>query len=404
MNTSSSRIIYDVAVIGGGIAGAGIARDAALRDLKIVLFEKNTFGSGTSSKSSKLIHGGIRYLETAWSELKKGRLTEARKNFCFVFTSLRESKLLRKIAPELVQPLPLLIPVLKNDGRALWEIFLGSWLYFFLSFLSGPAKLPKILWNKRALQKILPSIDLEKVRAGVVIWDHWTDDQALVKQTMLSAVRHGANALEHAEVVTYSFDPSNDHYEIKVRQNGSEQIYYSKKMINASGPWLDELRERGNEKTDDFIVPVAGCHLNFKKFIPHSVILQAKDGRIFFVINIGEISRVGTTERLCADPDSVEPTETEIEYLLENLKNYFPALRLDKSQIIGRDAGIRPLARPANEKTVHTISREHEVRIGPTGVIHVIGVKLTDHRRAAEKVINRLSKKRSLTQRTPLDV
>ena len=402
MKNEVSKNSFDLAIIGGGIAGAGIARDAALRGLKTVLFEKNSFGSGTSSKSSKLIHGGIRYLETAWTELKKGHALEAWKNFRFVFTSLRESKNLRKIAPELVRPLALLIPVLKNDKRGLWEIYLGGWLYFFLSLLSGPVKLPKILWNKNEVQKILPSMGLQEVKAGVVIRDYWTHDRELVKRIMFSAMRHGAAAFENAEVTSYSFDPESGHYEIRTRQNESEQVYHSKKLVNAGGPWVDQIRGRGNEKMDDFIVPVAGSHIVFKKFIPHSVILQAKDGRPFFVINIGKYSRVGTTERVCKEPDAVEPTEAEIEYLLKSLKNYFPALNLGRAQIIGRDAGIRPLARPKDEKSAHTISREHEIRIGPTGVIHVLGVKLTDHRRAAEKVVDLVSKKKCVTQKTPL--
>src|SRR3990167_5648180 len=108
---------YDIAVIGGGIAGAAIARDAALRGLKVVLFEKNTFGSGTSSKSSKLIHGGIRYLELAWNALKQGKFQEAWKNFHFVFSSLAESAILEKIAPILVQPINLVLPIYKKEGR-----------------------------------------------------------------------------------------------------------------------------------------------------------------------------------------------------------------------------------------------------------------------------------------------
>src|SRR3989338_6618049 len=120
---------YDIAVIGGGIAGAAIARDAALRGLSVVLFEKDTFGSGTSSKSSKLIHGGLRYLELAWNALKRGRLIEAWKNFHFVFASLCESTLLEKIAPGLIKPIDLVVPIYKNESGSPRLIYLGTILY-----------------------------------------------------------------------------------------------------------------------------------------------------------------------------------------------------------------------------------------------------------------------------------
>src|SRR3989338_1889368 len=126
MQIDHSDLIYDVAVIGGGIAGAGIARDASLRGLKVVLFEKNRFGSGTSSKSSKLIHGGIRYLELSWNALRTAKFGEAWKNLRFVFLSLKETRVLKKIAPDLVQSLPLLIPIYKGAPRGRLSIFFGA--------------------------------------------------------------------------------------------------------------------------------------------------------------------------------------------------------------------------------------------------------------------------------------
>lgn len=395
--------IYDVAIVGGGIAGAGIARDAALRGLKTILFEKSMFGCGTSSKSSKLIHGGIRYLETAWVELKKGRLTAAWKNFRFVFTSLKESRILSEIAPELVRPIPLLIPVFKNSGRNRWSVYAGCWLYFLLSSLSGKTKAPKILWSKEQVLKILPPIRPAGLKGGVIIWDHCTDDAELVKQTIFSAARAGAEAFENAKVTGYSFNGEKKIYEIRVEQNGRAQVHRARKLINAGGPWVDRIRALGRERTEDLILPVAGSHVSFKKFTPHSVILEAEDHRPFFVINLGEYSRVGTTERRHDDPDAVEPTEAEVDYLLRSLQKYFPGLNLDQSQIVEKDAGIRPLARPKKDgSSVHSISREHELFIGPTGVIHVIGVKLTDHRRAAEEVVDKITRRKSRTRRTPL--
>jgi len=162
----------------------------------------------------------------------------------------------------------------------------------------------------------------------------------------------------------------------------------------------------------DYLVPTAGCHINFKKFIPTSTLLQAKDNRFFFVINTGGISRVGTTERVHKNPDNVTATDEEIDYLLASLKKYFPAVHLQKSDIIHKDAGVRPLATSDKQTALTQISREHEIRISKSGMLNVLGVKLTDHRRAAKEVVDLVLKDKSLhhpnvtlkcmTHKTPL--
>lgn len=382
--------IFDLAIIGGGIAGAGIARDASMRGLSVLLVEKNTFGSGTSSKSSKLIHGGIRYLELAWLAVKRWNFSEARKNFRFVFSSLRETHTLAKIAPHLVKPIGLVIPIYKQAGRSVFTIYAGTLLYAVLAMLTGSKKKPKILANPKAVLKFLPNLNPEGLAGGVLIWDHWTQDQKLVEATLESAVKHGARAMERAEFTGYSFDKDKSVYRLSVVMHGYSHRYAARKIINASGPWVDKIRQMIHERHEDFIVPVAGSHLNFKKFTDHSAILQAEDNRIFFVINMKDISRVGTTERLQTDPDRVEPAKEEIDYLMRALKKYFPASGLSEKDILSRDSGIRPLARPKNDANPNAISREHEVRVSPKGIVHVLGVKLTDHRRAAEEIVDSL--------------
>ena len=153
MPTDPSDMIYDIAIIGGGIAGAGIARDASLRGLSVVLFEKSFFGAGASSKSSKLIHGGIRYLELSWDALKKAKFREAWKNLKFVFFSLGECRILARIAPDLIKPLPLLIPIYKNSPRGRLSIFMGAGLYTLLSLLSGGGRIPKVFFRKKFFSK-----------------------------------------------------------------------------------------------------------------------------------------------------------------------------------------------------------------------------------------------------------
>ena len=380
--------IYDVAIIGGGIAGAAIADEASARGLRVVLFEKNTFGSGTSSKSSKLIHGGIRYLETAWQAFKRFDFLEGFKNFRFVFVSLQQSRLLQKTWPNLVKPIALFIPILKKGNRSRWTVYAGCWIYFVLASFSGKALPPKFFWTKKSALEVMPDLDENNLIGGVLIWDHWTDDQKLVEATIARAAFNGAETFEHAEVLNYFYDNPNKHYEIKIKMPGEELKFLSKKLVNASGPWVDLVRAQNGPAKEHFLSTVAGAHLTLKKFLPHSVILEALDHRIFFVINIGDKARVGTTERFHENPDNVEPTEDEITYLLKNLRRYFPKMTFDPKDILSKDAGVRPLVKPKFEKSHHEISREHEIRQDALGVFHVLGVKLTDHRRAAKEAVD----------------
>ena len=404
---SRENTIFDVAIIGGGIAGTGIARDAALRGLNVILFEKNTFGSGTSSKSSKLIHGGIRYLELSWLALIQLNFPEAWKNFCFVLSALKESAVLERIAPDLVLPIELVLPIYKRAGQSVLAIYFGTLLYGLLSYLSGNRRFPRILPSKSTVLKLIPNLNPKDLVGGVIIWDHCVNDKQLVEKTMASAQNAGTIGLEQTFVKSYQFNEDEKIYTLAVEQNNQTRVYQSRILIDASGPWVDKIRDSAHEKTEEFIVPVAGSHITLKQFTDYSVILQADDKRIFFVINLGSSARVGTTERIHKDPDTVKPTEQEVEYLLCALERYFPQIHFDSGDIISKDAGIRPLAKPKEALALHSISREHEIRIGPTGVVHVLGVKLTDHRRAAEDVVNQIAKElklnvKSETNRIPL--
>ena len=405
-------LIFDVIVIGGGIAGSAIARDAALRGLKTALFEKHTFGSGASSKSSKLIHGGIRYLEIAWERLKQGSPGESWKNLRFVFSALRESRILRKIAPELVTPISILVPLYSSGKRSRWMIYLGAILYSKLALLAGSFRPPRLYFSAEAVLKEQPELDRKNLLGAVKIWDHVTDDQRLVLANLASARANGAECSEHSEILSYRYDFEMNAFELTLKQAPGTKKVWARKLINASGAWVDELRERGKEHQKDFILPVAGAHVNVKRFLPSSVLLEANDGRFFFVINIGDISRIGTTERLVKNLDKVDATTEEVDYLLRSVSRYFPTIRLSKKDILSTDAGVRPLAVPDFNVAPNHVSREHQIRVGPSGVVHVLGVKLTDHRRAAEEVLDRLvpsmlshcpkAKRKTSTHRIPL--
>lgn len=391
MSVPEENKLYDIAIIGGGIAGAGIARDAALRGMSVLLLEKDLFGSGTSSKSSKLIHGGLRYLETAWSAFTRGDAREARKNFYFVFASLKETRILRRIAPDLVEPIDLVVPVYRGGARSRWVVFAGCFLYALLAFAAGTGRWPTFLFSKKTVLKKIPPLNSKNLVGGVIIGDCRTNDRSLVRATIESARRAGTVALEHARVTGYTVDAMEKTVRVSFEENGLPKNALCRKLVNASGPWLDKVRSENGESGEKILLPIAGSHLEFKCFLPHSVILQAEDNRVFFVINVGDVSRVGTTERPCEDPDRVRATPEETSYLLKELAHYFPGLKFTETDILSRDAGIRPLAKPRRNLSPNAVSREHEVRVGPTGVVHVLGVKLTDHRRAAEKITDALA-------------
>jgi glycerol-3-phosphate dehydrogenase len=351
------------------------------------------FGSGTSSKSSKLIHGGIRYLEIAWASLLRGRLREAWQNYRFVFSALKECRRLEKIAPNLVTPLALLIPIYRSDPRRKWTVFAGAYLYFLLALFSGETRMPKIYASKRRILSKLPSLNPDGLLGGIRIWDRLVDDTALVQATIASACRCGARCYERTQVMNYK--KLNDSiYEIEVRDpQGVVHRIRSRSLVNASGPWVDTVQKLGGEFIRNFIAPIAGSHITLKRFLPYSVILQARDHRIFFCINIKDHVRIGTTEWRCDDPDNVIVPEKDIHYFIEALAFYFPEHKITVADIVSKDAGIRPLYRSSKATSPNAISREHEILESDAGVLHVAGVKLTDHRRAAEDVVDVLVKK-----------
>lgn len=385
-STPTETPVYDIAVIGGGIAGAGIALEASKQNLKVILFEKNTFGSGTSSKSSKLIHGGLRYLEVAWSALLKLNFFGFWKNFRFVFLALRETHTLAREWPELIKDIELLMPIYRHQGRNKGSIFFGTWLYGFLSRLSGGNRATRLLPNAEKVLEFEPGLSPDGLLGGVIVWDHVTDDLALVRAIIRKAAQLGTSLHENNPVIRYHRDRQSGIFEVETTCG----FFYARKLINATGAWVDQLRAQGTGRKSEMIVPVAGAHIETKPFCRYSSILQANDGRLFFVINRGKSARIGTTERIERNPDQVAVTQDEITYLLKGVASFFPKSSPRPEDILSVDAGIRPLAKPARTVSLNQISREHEFVKDEMGCMHVLGVKLTDHRRAARELLKKL--------------
>jgi glycerol-3-phosphate dehydrogenase len=388
----------DAVVIGGGMAGAGVARDLALRGASVALFEKGDFASGTSSKSSKLIHGGLRYLELA--------------DFKLVRESLREKKTLERLAPHLVRPLPFLVPVYRGAARGLIKVRIGMWLYDLLTPGKNTERY-RVLRPVDALS-MEPSVRADDLRgAGYYFDDLLLYPERLCLENVLSAARHGARVLNYCEVE--EFVPGRRGLDgVKVRDllSGHVQAVRAKTIVNCGGPWVDRLRAMAQvaDRSPRLLRTTKGIHCLLPRMTDRAVYLSAHDERMIFVIPWREFSLVGTTDTdFEGDPDRLWATREEVTYLLDEVAKVLPDKRVTLENVAYTYAGVRPLSfEPGASAT--KVSREHKVvPEGPDGhFLSVTGTKLTCFRSLAESVGDRVMRalgrnEPSRTARTMLD-
>ena len=367
----TQNIKYDIFIIGGGINGAGIARDASGRGLKVYLAEKGKVGSATSSWSSKLIHGGLRYLENY--------------EFKLVAESLREREVITKIAPSITKPLPFVIPHTKKL-RSKLLIRLGLFLY---DNLGGKSKIPKsskINFNKK-YQNILQS----KFSDGFQYYDVQVDDKKLVEMNIDDAKKMGAIIAEDTKVI--NANRIDNYWEITL--NNNEKIK-SKILINAAGPWINEIVNnvlKINAKKS--IRLVRGSHIITKKLYDEEVAftLQNEDNRIVFVIPYkGEYSLIGTTEVDVDTPDNPSISNEEKIYLINTINNHF-IKQISQEDIVETYSGIRPLIEDFKEAS--KVTRDYVFDLNSennmTPLLNIYGGKLTTYRKLSEKVMEELS-------------
>ena len=370
----------DAVVIGGGMAGAGVARDLALRGASVALFEKGDFASGTSSKSSKLIHGGLRYLELG--------------DFKLVRESLREKKTLERLAPHLVRPLPFLVPIYRGAARGLITVRIGMWLYDLLA----PGKTTERSRVLRPVDALAmePSVRAEDLRgAGYYFDDLLLYPERLCLENVLSAVRHGARAFNYCEVE--EFVPGRRGIEgVKVRDllSGQVQLVRATAIVNSAGPWVDRLRAmaRVADRSPRVVRTTKGIHCLLPRMTDRAVYLSTRDERMIFVIPWREFSLVGTTDTdFEGDPDRLWATREEVTYLLEEVAKVLPDKRATFDNVSYTYAGVRPLSFEPGA-SVSKVSREHKViPEGPDGrFLSVTGTKLTCFRSLAEDVGDRV--------------
>lgn len=369
---------FDLVVVGGGITGAGIARDAALRGLKVALVEKLDFGAGTSSKSSKLIHGGLRYLE-------QGELG-------LVFESVNERKRLMKLARHLVRPLPFLVTNFKGDRRWLATLALGLWIYDALCFF-GNYRNHTTFGAKKTLA-LEPGLRSNGLVGGILYYDCVTDDARLTLECALDAQALGAVVLNHAKAGKLLRDPSGKISGVVVHdeESGSTIEAKARVVINATGPWSDEVRALASEP--GILKPTKGIHVvidNARLPVKHALMMQSpRDKRAVFCIPWG-LGRtvVGTTDTFFdGSPDKVLPTKQDVDYLLETANSYFPTAELVPADVLATWSGLRPLLKPEDESEgASAVSREHEIYDSP-GFVTIAGGKLTTFRRMAAEVVD----------------
>ena len=370
----------DAVVIGGGMAGAGVARDLALRGASVALFEKGDFASGTSSKSSKLIHGGLRYLELG--------------DFKLVRESLREKKTLERLAPHLVRPLPFLVPIYRGAPRGLITVRIGMWLYDLLT----PGKTTE---RYRVLQPVdaltmEPSVRAEDLRgAGYYFDDLLLYPERLCLENVLSAARHGARAFNYCEVEEFVHGRRGIEG-VKVRDllSGQVQLVRAATIVNCAGPWVDRVRAMAKvaDRSPRVVRTTKGIHCLLPRMTDRAVYLSARDERMIFVIPWREFSLVGTTDTdFEGDPDRLWATREEVTYLLEEVAKVLPDKRATFDNVSYTYAGVRPLSFEPGA-SASKVSRDHKViPEGPDGrFFSVTGTKLTCFRSLAEDVGNRV--------------
>ena len=366
---------FDIGIIGAGIQGAGVAQAAAAAGYRVAVWEQTAIASATSSRSSKLIHGGLRYLESG--------------QFSLVRKSLAERALLLKNAPSLVKAVPFYIPVYATTQRRPWQIRLGLSLYALLGNLSHTARFKKITSTMRAQKDALNPNDLQ---ALYQYWDAQTDDAALTKAVVHSAQTLGAEVFCPARVMTIK--RIDKRYEVTVAQNGVEQTFFCHVLINAAGPWVNQVLEIVKPAVSQLAIDlVQGTHILVDDPAPSGIYyLEApQDHRAVFVMPWKGKTLIGTTESPFdgGDPAEVKPHQHEIEYLQQVYQHYFPQR---SGKLLDAFAGLRVL--PQQENNYFNRPRDTIIHIDPSqpALLTLYGGKLTGYRATAEDVIQQVRK------------
>ncbi len=378
--------IFDLIVIGAGVNGAGVARDAAMRGLKVLLLDKGDISSGTSAWSTRLIHGGLRYLE-------HGELGLVRE-------SLRERERLLRIAPHLVRPLPMLIPIYAGARRGLLTIRAGMILYDLLS--RGKSLERHRMLSKAETLARAPGLAAENLRGAALYYDAQVEyAERLVFENALSAARHGATVLTYSRVDNFIIeDAAARGVEFTDLINNTAHVARGRVLLNVSGPWVDLVLARGGRAGERLVCGTKGSHLVVDEFAgaPASALyVEAQaDGRPFFIIPWNGAYLIGTTDLpFDGSPDEAEAGDDEISYLLAETNRVIPRARLTRAAVRYTYSGVRPLpcrtSRDPSGVTRRHFIRDHAPAL--EGFLSVVGGKLTTYRNLSEQAVDAVFKK-----------
>lgn len=371
---------FDLLVVGGGITGAGIARDAARRGLAVALVEREDFASGTSSRSSRLIHGGVRYLEHGYLHL--------------VFEASRERRRLLQLAPHLVRPLRFTWPVYKGARVPRWQLAAALTLYDALALFRNVGRHRRL--GRDGVLEAEPALAEAGLRGGAAYWDAATDDARLTLANAIDAQHVSATVLNYAEVSGLTRATANgpvDGAVVRDLLGGTEIRVQARVVLNATGPWTDDVLRMEGIHTGPSVRGTKGVHIA----VPAArvgnraavTLLSPDDGRVMFALPSSTHTIIGTTDTATTEhPHEVRAAQADVRYLLAAANRFFPAARLTEDDVVSAWAGIRPLVARTNKGNPSSASREHAIETTAGGVVTITGGKLTTYRAMAEQCVD----------------
>ena len=383
MNFSNlHRQEFDVLVIGGGITGCGIALDAALRGMSVALIEKNDFASGTSSRSTKLIHGGLRYLKQF--EIK------------LVHDVGSERAVVHRNARHIVIPEKMLLPIVEGGSLGSFSTSLGLLVYDILAGVKREER--RKMLNKHETLKAEPLLGQDGLHGGGLYFEYRTDDSRLVIELAKSAFANGALLLNYAESKSFVYDANGKITGATVydKLGGKTIEIKAKAVVNACGPWVDLLRKEDNSLKGKRLQLTKGVHLVFpyeKLPLQQAAYFDVGDGRMIFAIPRNNITYVGTTDTVYnQDLNHPQCSKEDADYLLAAIDKMFPTVKLGIGDIVSTWAGLRPLIYEEG-KSASELSRKDEILDSDSGLLSIAGGKLTGYRLMAEKIVDLVAKR-----------
>lgn len=372
---------FDLAVIGGGITGAGIALDAASRGMKVALVEMRDFASGTSSKSTKLIHGGLRYLK----QFEIGLVREVG----------RERATVHRLAPHLVTAEKMLLPIIKDGTYGKIGTSIGLMVYDFLADVEGDDK--RRMLSKEEVEKLEPLLRTDILEGGGIYAEYRTDDARLTMEIIKKAAEYGALSLNYVKAKKFIYDDEKA-IGVKCKDLLKDENFdiKAKYIVSAAGPWVDKLRKKDNSLKGKRLFLSKGSHL----VVPHermpvnqAVYFDIPDGRMMFAIPRHRITYLGTTDTPYeGDINNVYADKADVDYILKAVNNMFPDVNLTVDDVESSWAGLRPLIYEEG-KSASEMSRKDEIFESKTGLISIAGGKLTGYRKMAQRIVDLVAKK-----------